>query len=91
MKTFFWCDLQQKVVLCFSANVGRHFLKSNNVGRHFCPDFRDFDQIFRDFAQIFRDIAQIFRDFARIFREFARILNKAKLFGERWHPRNLHH
>jgi len=28
--------------MCFSANVGNHFLKSNNVGRHFCPDFQEF-------------------------------------------------
>jgi len=33
--------------MCFSANLGRHFLKSSNVGRHFyayfqgcCPDFQ---------------------------------------------------
>jgi len=26
--------------MCFYANLGRHFLKSNNVGRHFCPDFQ---------------------------------------------------
>ena len=36
--------------MCFSANVGRRFLKSNNVGRHFCNGFA---QIFRDFARIF--------------------------------------
>jgi len=28
--------------MCFSANVGHHFLKSNNVVRHFCPDFQGF-------------------------------------------------
>jgi len=37
--------------VCFSAKVGRHFLKSSNVGRHLCPDFA---HIFRDFAQIFK-------------------------------------
>jgi len=44
MKIIFWCGLQKKVFICFSANVGRHFLKSNNVGRHFCPDFRGYCQ-----------------------------------------------
>jgi len=34
--------------MCFSTNVGRHFLKSNNnVGRHFCPDFQGFCPEFR--------------------------------------------
>jgi len=32
----------KKVFMCFSANVGRHFMKSNKVGRHFCPDFQRF-------------------------------------------------
>jgi len=36
----FWCDLQKKVFICFSANLGHHILKSNNFGRHFCPDFK---------------------------------------------------
>jgi len=42
----FWCDLQKKVVVCFSANLGRHFLKSGNVGCHFYLDFRGFCPIF---------------------------------------------
>jgi len=42
MKNYFWCGLQKWSLLCFSANVGRHFLKSNNIGRHFCPDFQGF-------------------------------------------------
>jgi len=33
----------------FSANVSRHFVRSNNVGRHFCPDFQGFCP---DFQQI---------------------------------------
>ena len=51
MKTVFWCELhaKEKILVCFSANVGRHFLKSNNVGR----------QLFKDFAQIFRDFARV--------------------------------
>jgi len=28
--------------MCFSANVGRHFMEANKVGRHFCPDFHRF-------------------------------------------------
>jgi len=28
--------------MCFYANFGRHFLKSNNVGRYFYPDFQGF-------------------------------------------------
>jgi len=39
--------------MCFSANVGCHFLKSNKVGRHFARVFRVFAQIFRDFSRIF--------------------------------------
>jgi len=79
-RPFVWCDLQVKVFSCFSSNVGRHFVKSNNVGRHF-------DQIFRDFAQIFRDFAKFFRDFVRIF-------DKSILLELRFHPlhpRLLHH
>ena len=30
------CDLQKMVPTRFSANLERHFSKSNNVGRHFC-------------------------------------------------------
>jgi len=26
--------------MCFYENLGRHFLKSNNVGRNFYPDFQ---------------------------------------------------
>jgi len=36
----------KKGFMCFSANVGHHFLKSNNVGRHFCPDFQGFSPDF---------------------------------------------
>jgi len=39
MKTSFWCNLQKMVFMCFYPNLGRHFLKPNNVGRHFHPDF----------------------------------------------------
>jgi len=48
MKTFCWYDLQEKVFMCCYGNVGRHFLKSNNVGAIFARIFRDFAQIFRD-------------------------------------------
>jgi len=34
--------LPEKVFMCFSANVGHHFMKSNKVGCHFCPDFQRF-------------------------------------------------
>jgi len=43
------CDLLKMVFICFSANVGLHFLKSNNVGRHFGPYFQGFCP---DFQQI---------------------------------------
>jgi len=43
MKNFFWCDLQKKVK-CFSANLGCHFLKSNNAGRNLYSDFKGFCQ-----------------------------------------------
>jgi len=36
------CDPQKMVFVCFSANLGRHFVKSNNVGRHFAQIFKDF-------------------------------------------------
>jgi len=49
----FWYDLQEKAFMCFSANIGRDFLKWNNVGRLFCPVFGEFAQIFRDFTRIF--------------------------------------
>jgi len=49
----FWYDLQEKAFVCFSANIGRDFLKSNNVGRLFCTVFGEFAQIFRDFTRIF--------------------------------------
>jgi len=62
----FLCDIQKNVLLCFYENVGRHFLRSNNIGRHFCPNFQEFCQIFRDFTQIFRRFAQIFRYFVQI-------------------------
>ena len=46
IKTFFGVT-SEKVFMCFSANLGRHFLKSSNVGSHFyayfqgcCPDFQ---------------------------------------------------
>ena len=34
----------------FFANVGRHFLKSNNVGRHFFPEFQGFCPNFLGFC-----------------------------------------
>jgi len=41
MKTFSGMTVTKKVLMCFSANVGRHFLK------------RFFTRIFNDLAQIF--------------------------------------
>jgi len=67
MKTFFWHDLHKRVFICFSANVGRHFLSQTTLGAIFAQIFRDFAWMFRDFAQICRDFANIFRDFAQIF------------------------
>ena len=40
----------QKGFMCFSANVGRRFSKSNNVWRHFCPDFQGFCSDFQGFC-----------------------------------------
>ena len=80
-KDLFWCDLQKKVFVCFSANVGRHFFKTNNVGHQI-------------FARIFKNFAQIFTDFSRIFSNFSRIFDKSKLLGAHLHPlhpRLLHH
>jgi len=52
MKTFLgWPP--KKVFVCLSANVGRHFMKSNKVARLFSRIFKDFAQIFKDFARIF--------------------------------------
>ena len=39
-RPFLWRDLQKMVFTCFSANLGCHFSKSNNVGHHFCQIFR---------------------------------------------------
>jgi len=39
IKTFFGVA-SKKVFTGFSANLGGHFLKSNNVGRHFYADFQ---------------------------------------------------
>jgi len=39
MKTYFRRNLQNKVFMCFYANLGHHFLKSINVGRNLYPDF----------------------------------------------------
>ena len=45
-KDFFCVNSKKKVFMCFSANLGRHFLKSSNVWRYFIRIFRDFAQIF---------------------------------------------
>jgi len=72
-ENFFWDELQKnkKRSSCVSANVGRHFFKSNKVEHQFFPNFQrfcpDFATIFWDFAPIFTDFAQILRDFARVF------------------------
>ena len=63
MKTFFWWDLQKKVLICFSATVGRHFLKSNNVGCHFCPDFQGFCSDFQGFCSDFQRFCPNFQGF----------------------------
>ena len=38
---FFWDDLRKKVFMCFSANVGRHFIKSIKVRAQFLPGFSE--------------------------------------------------
>jgi len=42
--------------MCFSVNVGHHFLKSNNIGRHFCTDFQRFCSDFQGFRPDFQQI-----------------------------------
>ena len=39
----------KKVLMCFSANLGRHFLKSSNVGSHYYANHQGF---YPDFQQI---------------------------------------
>jgi len=56
MKTFSLCGLQKKVFMCFSANVGLHFLKANKVGRHFCPDIHGVCSHFQGFRPDFQQI-----------------------------------
>jgi len=46
MKTFFGVTSTKWSSCVFSANLGYHFLKSNNAGRHLYPDFQGF---FSDF------------------------------------------
>jgi len=36
----FWCDFQNKIFICFSANVGRNF--QTTFGHHFCLNFQGF-------------------------------------------------
>jgi len=43
MKTFFWDDLQKKLI---PQTLDASFLKSNHVGRQFARIFREFAQIF---------------------------------------------
>jgi len=76
---------KKMVFTCFSANLGLHCLKSNNVGRHFCLDFQGFCLNILGFCSDFQEFCQIFRDFAQIFRDFAWIFNKSKLLGVRLH------
>jgi len=52
----FWVRPPKKVFMCFSANVVRHFLKSNNIRRHCCPDFQGFCQHFQRFCPDFQQI-----------------------------------
>jgi len=58
--TVFWCDLQKMAFTCFSANVGRHFSKSN-IGRHFCLDLKRFCPSFQIFCSIFQGICLDFQ------------------------------
>jgi len=56
-----WCDLQKTVFTCFSANLGRHFSKSNNVGRHFCSNFQGFCPNFQRFCPNFQGFCPDFQ------------------------------
>jgi len=42
LRTLFWVWSPKKGFMYFSASVGHHCLKSNNVGWHFCPDLQVF-------------------------------------------------
>ena len=53
-RPFLWCDLQKMVFTSFSANLGCHFSKSNNVGHHFCPNFQGFCSDFQVFCLNFK-------------------------------------
>jgi len=63
--------------MCFSENVGRHFLKSNNVGRHLCPDFQGFCPYFQGSCSDFDGFCPGFQ--------------QIKTFGVRLRPHLLHH
>jgi len=56
IKTFFGVTSKKRLYVCFSANVERHFLKSNNVGRHFWQGFQGFCPNFQRFFSHFRQI-----------------------------------
>jgi len=43
----FFGNLKKEVFMCFYVNLGRHFLKTNNVGRHSYPDFQGFCKNFQ--------------------------------------------
>jgi len=73
MKTCFWCDLQEKILIVYFCKRWAQFLKSNNVGHQ------------RHFARIFRDSTQIFRGFAHIFTDFG-TFQQIKILGVRLHP-----
>jgi len=47
------------VFTCFSANLGRHFSKSNNVGHYFCPHLQRFSSDFQGFFLNFPDFQRI--------------------------------
>jgi len=42
LPTVFWCDLQNMVFTCFSANVGRHISSQTILGTIFAQIFKDF-------------------------------------------------
>ena len=56
---FFLVWPPKKVLMCFSATDGCHFLSQTTLSAIFAQIFSDFDQIFRDFVRIFRVFTQI--------------------------------
>jgi len=63
MKTFFWCDLQKMVFICFSASVERNFFQ------RFCLDIYGLCLDFQGFCANFQKLCPNFQGFCPDFRQ----------------------